>query len=175
MKKIGKIKTLAFAALAVVAVAAPVAVAQNAGQADGQQKQRGERGFGRGEGRDGHGGRGHGGFGFRGINLTDEQKTRLQAIRQSFGERTKSLHEQLRANRRELRQAEQGATFNEALATQKLTESAAIEAKLMGERFRMRQETMSVLTAEQKQQLEQQRGQRKGRRGERRGNGDTTL
>ena len=174
MKRLGKVKTLAFAALATVAVAAPVAIAQNAGQGEGQKKQRGERGFGRGEGRRGHGGFGHRGFGFRGVTLTDEQKTRLQQIRQSFGERTKSLHEQLRAKRQELRQAGQGSTFNEALAAQKLTEAAAIEAKLMGERFRLRQESLSVLTAEQKQQVEQQREQHKGRRGERR-KGNATL
>jgi Spy/CpxP family protein refolding chaperone len=73
-----------------------------------------------------------------------------------------------------LRQAEQGSTFNEALAAQKLTEAASLEARLMGERFRMRQESLSVLTAEQKQQLEQRREQFKGRRGERR-KGNVTL
>ena len=48
----------------------------------------------------------------------------------------------------------------------------------MGERFRLRQETLAVLTAEQRTQLEQRRAQReqrreerKNRRGERRGRG----
>jgi Spy/CpxP family protein refolding chaperone len=172
MKRLGKIKTLAFAATAAVAVAVPVAVAQTAAQ-EGQRRPRAEgRGFGKGEGRGGHrrGGFGGGDFGgFRGVELTAEQKARLQQIRQSFGERTKSLHEQLRAKRQELRQAEQGTTFNEALATQKLTEAAAIEAKLMGERFRLRQESLSVLTAEQRQQIEQRRQEREQRRPPRRG------
>ena len=166
MKRLGKIKTMAFASLAAVAAAAPVALAQTAGQ-EGRQRPRAEgrgKGFGRGEGR------GHRGFGgFQGVELTEDQKARLQQIRQSFGERTQSLREQLRAKRQELRQAEQGATFNEALAAQKLSEAAAIEARLMGERFRMRQESLSVLTAEQRQQMEQRRQQFEQRRQQRRG------
>ena len=173
MKRLGKIKTLAFASLATVAVGVPVALAQTTGQ-EGRQRPRAEgRGFGKGEGRGGHRGGGfgrRGDFGgFHGVELTDEQKTRMKQIHQSFGERTKSLHEQLRAKRQELRQAEQGTTFNEAFAAQKLTEAAAIEAKLMGERFRMRQESLSVLTAEQRQQIEQRKQQREQRRQQRRG------
>ena len=185
MKRLGKIKTLAFASLATVAVAVPVAIAQTAGQ-EGQQRPHAEgRGFGKGEGRGGRrGGFGRGGgFGeFRGVELTEDQKTRLRQIHQSFGERTKSLHEQLRAKRQELRQAEQGTTFNEAFAAQKLTEAASIEAKLMAERFRLRQESLAVLTAEQRQQIEQRRQEReqrreqfRGRRGGERRPGGVTL
>ena len=65
--------------------------------------------------------------------------------------------------------AESGVAFNEALATQKLTEAASIEAKLMGEQFRLRQEMLSILTPEQKTQMEQQREQFKGHHGEGRG------
>jgi len=178
MNRFGKIKTLAAGSLAALALAAPLAIAQTgANGQDGQQTPRAERrGFGKRGGGDHRGGRG--GFGFRGIELTEDQKTRIGQLHQSFGERTKGLHEQLRAKRAELRQAEQGTSFNEALAAQKLTEAAAIEAKLMGERFRLRQESLSVLTAEQRAQLEQQRAQqeqrraeRKNRRGERRGRG----
>ena len=176
MKRLGKIKTLAFASLATVAVGVPVTLAQTAPQ-EGQQSPRAEgRGKGMGEGHGGgrRGGRGgfgrRGGFGgFHGVELTEEQKTRLRQIHQSFGERTKPLHEQLRAKRQELRQAEQGATFNESLAAQKLTEAAAIEARLMGERFRLHQESLSVLTAEQKAQIEQRKQQREQRRQQRRG------
>lgn len=172
MKKLGKIKTLAFASLVTVAVAVPVAIAQTTGQ-EGRQRPHAEgHGKGKGEGR-GHRGGGferRGGFGgFHGVELTDEQKTRLQQIRQSFGERTRGLREQLRAKRQELRQAEQGTTFNEALTAQKLTEAAAVEAKLMGEGFRLRQESLAVLTAEQRQQIEQRRQEREQRRQQRRG------
>jgi len=65
-----------------------------------------------------------------------------------------------------LRQANEGGTFNEALATQKLTEIAPLVAKLMGVEARQHQEMLSVLTAEQKAQLEQARAQFKTRRSE---------
>ena len=78
----------------------------------------------------------------------------------------KPLLDQLRAKRQELRQANEGGTFNEALATQKLTEIAPLEAKLMGEEHRLHEQMLSVLTAEQKAQLEQSRAQFKTRRGE---------
>jgi Spy/CpxP family protein refolding chaperone len=70
-----------------------------------------------------------------------------------------------------LRQASEGGTFNEALATQKLTETAGLQAKLMGERFKLHQEMLTVLTAEQKTQLEQMKAQFKTHRGGRRGQG----
>jgi Spy/CpxP family protein refolding chaperone len=45
---------------------------------------------------------------------------------------------------------------------------ASLEAKLMGQRSKLHQEMLSVLTAEQKAQLEQAKAQFKTRRGERR-------
>jgi protein CpxP len=174
MKKLGRIQTFAVAGLSALALAVPVAMAQTAGGEQGQQKQEGKRGGRHGKGgefggRHGRGGRGghFGGGAFRGVELTDEQKTRMQQLRQSFGERTKSLREQLRAKRQELRQAESGATFNESLAQQKLTESAALQARLMAEEFRMRQESLAILTPEQRTQLEQRKQQRQERREQR--------
>jgi protein CpxP len=179
MKKLGRIQTFAVAGLSALALATPLALAQTAGAGQGEQgQQQGERGNRRGKrhGKGGEfGGRGGGHFGgrmFRGVELTDEQKTRLQQLQQGFGERTKSLREQLHAKRQELRQAESGGTFNEALATQKLTESAGLQARLMAEQFRLRQESLSVLTPEQKTQLEQRRQQHEQRRGQRKAGRD---
>lgn len=180
MKITEKIKTLTIASLSAVALAAPIAYAQStATPQDNKQITRGEghgghrngggdqeRGEGWGRGERGERG-GMRGMMFRGINLTDEQKTKMQSISQSFRERTQSLHQEVRAKRQELRQASEGNTFNESLATQKLTESAGLQAKLMGEEFMMRQEMLSVLTAEQKAQLEQKRAEFKAKRGER--------
>jgi protein CpxP len=175
MKKLGKLKTLTIASLSAVALAAPIAFAQSTSTSqEGQQMTRGEghgKGWGHQEGRGGRGGRGGWGKGggmrgmmFGGITLTDDQKAKMKQIGESFRERTKSLHEQLRAKRQELRQASEGGTFNETLATQKLQESASLKAKLMGEQFRMRQEMLSVLTPEQKTQLEQKRAEFKAKR-----------
>jgi len=166
-----RFKTLAIATLSAIALAASIAVAQtvSTGQDSNAQGARKEWGRGgRGEGK-GHGWRGmHGDGAFRQLNLTDDQKAKMKTIRESFAERNKPLRQELQAKRQELRQANEGGTFNEALATQKLTEMASLEAKLMGERSKLHQEILSVLTAEQKAQLEQSRAQFKTRRGERR-------
>jgi protein CpxP len=184
MKKLGKIKTLTIASLSAVALAAPIAYAQTTSTNQGTQQTSSDKGRGEGQGkgwgdRDGHskgegrewrgdreGRGGMRGMMFRGVDLTDDQKAKMKQIGESFRERTQSLHQALRAKRQELRQASEGGTFNEALATQKLQESASLEAKLMGEQFRMRQEMLSVLTPEQKTQLEQKRAEFKAKHAE---------
>ena len=163
-----RFKTLAIASLSAIALTASIAVAQTVttGQGTTQGTQTEKRGGFRGEhGKHGWGGNRDGGF-FKQLNLTEDQKTRMKQIRESFAQQNKPLRDQLQAKRQELRQASEGGTFNEALATQKLTEMASLEAKEMGERFKLRQEMFSVLTAEQKAQLEQSRAQFKTRRGE---------
>ena len=175
MKKLGKIKTLTIASLSAVALAAPIAFAQSTTTTQDNQQVTGERrgGHGWGKGGDRKGGEGRGfrggrggmrGMMFRGITLTDDQKAKMKEISQSFRTRTQSLHEQLRAKRQELRQAGEGGTFNEGLATQKLQESASLQAKLMGEQFKMRQEMLAILTTEQKAQIEQKRAEFKAKR-----------
>jgi periplasmic protein CpxP/Spy len=171
MKKLGKMQKLAIASLSAIALVASMAMAQTVQTDQGNQKPRGEW-QGRGE-RGEHGKRGgrgwggmHGAF-FKQLNLTDDQKAKMKEIRESFNERNKPLREQLRAKRQELHQASEGATFNEALATQKLTEMAGLQAKLMGQEFSLRQEMLTVLTPEQKTQLEQAKAQFKANRAER--------
>jgi protein CpxP len=171
MKKT-RLKTLAIATLSAIALTTSIAVAQTVTTGQDNNAQGARKGWhrgSRGEGK-GHGWRGmHGGGAFRQLNLTDDQKAKMKTIRESFAERNKPLRQELQAKRQELRQANEGGTFNEALATQKLTEMASLEAKLMGERFKLHQESLSVLTAEQKAQLEQSKAQFKGRRGMRKG------
>jgi len=166
---IGRFKTLAIASLSAIALAASIAVAQTVTTDQGAQQ--GQH-MGRHGGRDGHkgwGGMREGGF-FRQLNLTDDQKAKMKQIRESFAQTNKPLRDQLRAKHQELRQASEGGTFNEALATQKLTEIAPLEAKLMASQHNLHQEMLSVLTAEQKAQLEQSRAQFKARRGQMRKN-----
>jgi Spy/CpxP family protein refolding chaperone len=162
----GRIKTLAIATLSAIALAASIAVAQSVTTDQGTQQgtrmdRRGARGEHKGHG---WGGMRDGGF-FRQLNLTEDQKTKLKQIRENFAQTNKPLRDQLRAKRQELRHASEGGTFNEALATQKLTEIAPLEAKLMGEQHKLHQEMLSVLTTEQKAQLEQSKAQFKARRG----------
>lgn len=166
MKKLGKVKLLAIASLSAVVLVASIAVAQSVktDRANGQSPRREWHGGGMKRGF-------HGDGIFARLNLTDDQKAKIKQFRESFASTNKPLLEQLRAKRHELRQASEGGTFNEALATQKLTDMAGLEAKLMGERFKLRQEMESVLTAEQKAQLEQLKAQFKDHRGGRRGPG----
>src|SRR5207237_7959327 len=165
MKKLGKVKMLAIASLSAVALVASIAVAQSVKTDRGSGPRRQWRGDGMKRGF-------HGGGAFLNrLNLTDDQKAKMKQIRESFAERNKPLLEQLRAKRQELRQASEGGTFNEALATQKLTEMAGLQAKLRGERFKLHQDMQSVLTAEQKAQLDQLKAQFKTRHDERRGAG----
>lgn len=181
MKKLGKIWIFVIASIAIVALAIPIALAQSSttttttdkgqGKKEWRGGREGKRGFHRG-GRRGHG------FGMRGmmakqLNLTDAQKAQMKQVGESFRERTKSLREELKTKHNELRAANEGSTFNEALAAQKLTEIAGLKAKLMGESFKLKQEMLSVLTPEQKTKMETlraemkaKRAQFKGKRGE---------
>ena len=107
------------------------------------------------------------GAAFRNLDLTDAQKAQMKSIRQSHSQSMRPLAEQMRAKRKEIREASAGGTVNEALVAQKLSEIAPLEAKLMSERSRIHQEMLSVLTAEQKAKLEQQREQRRSKWAER--------
>lgn len=178
MKKLGKIKTLTIASLSAIALATPIVLAQTGSneQNSTPRAERGQDGHGKGWGHRGdRGGRGRrGAFGkgmrggmFRGIELTEDQKARMKQIHESFNARTQSMRQELRAKRQELHQASEGGSFNEALATQKLQETASLQAKLMGERFKLQQEMQSVLTAEQKAQIEQKRAEMKAKRAQR--------
>jgi Spy/CpxP family protein refolding chaperone len=163
----GRFKTFAIAIISAIAFAASIDVAQTVTTNQGTERHAG-RGGHKGEG---WGGMREGGF-FKQLNLTEDQKAKIKQIRETFAQTNKPLHDQLRAKRQELRQASEGGTFNEALATQKLTEIAPLEAKLMASEHNLHQEMLSVLTAEQKAQLEQSRAQFKGRRGGMRRNDD---
>lgn len=164
MKTMNKVYVLAVTALLAVTLAVPAILAQSSGS---QEPEAGKKAFGKRHGRDGRGGRGMRGGMFRGLNLTDAQKAQMNQLRQSHRERTQPLRQELRAKMQQLRQANQGGTFNEALAAQTLAETAGLRAKLMGEQFRLRQEMTALLTPEQKTQIEQRRERFKNRRGER--------
>ena len=152
MKKPGSFAVLFVMALALSAAAV---FAQSPASSSGTDAAKHMR---RGEHR-GHGDhqRGMGGFEFRQLNLTDSQKAAMKQVRENHQATISSLRDQMGSKRTELREAEKGGNFNEALATQKLTEMAPLQAKLMAERLAMRQEAMNILTPEQKAQLGQKR------------------
>jgi Spy/CpxP family protein refolding chaperone len=102
----------------------------------------------------GPGGPGRDGLGplARDLNLTDEQKTQIKAITDSFAESTKSLHEQMRA----LHEKEGDLfteTFNEANVRAAAEARAKIDVELQVAHAKMMSQIGAVLTTEQKTQL----------------------
>lgn len=174
MKLNHTLQSLATVGIISLALAAPLAFGQGVstqqgdpatkGNREGGHERHGERG---GRGGEGFGHRGMGGM-FHAIDLTDAQKAQAKQIHESHQASIKAMLEQVRAKHLELRQAEEGGAFNEALATQKLTEIAGIRARLMNEEFQIRQQMMGLLTPEQKAKLDQLRNEWKTKRAERR-------
>lgn len=160
MNKLNRFQAIAIAFVMAIAVAVPVALAQSANDdASGKQHKR----FGH------HGRRGgFGMMGFRNLDLTDAQKAQLKQIHENHRQSIAPLTQEIRAKRQEIRQASEGGAVDEALVAQKLKEIAPLEAKLMSERARIHQESLSVLTPDQKAKLEQMREQFKSKRSERR-------
>lgn len=166
MKKLGKFKLPVIISLSAIVLVGSIAVAQSVKTRKGGGE---DRGAWRGRGGHGHGGEMDGMF-LHKLNLTDDQKAKLKQMHESFAATNKPLLDQLKARREELRQVNEGGTFDEALATQKLTEMAGLQAKVMGAKFSLHQQMLSVLTPEQKSQFDQMKAQFKSRHDERREN-----
>lgn len=170
MKKITKFHVTALSALLAIALAIPLALAQTPTDQSGSQTQGGQGEHGRRHWRHGRGMA----MVFHKLNLTDAQKEQMKQIRQNYRQSTQPLRQELFAKMKGLRPS-QGGTFNEAQATQTLTETAALRAKLMGQRFKEHQEMLAVLTPEQKAQLQQMREQFKAKREARRAQQQTQV
>src|SRR5689334_21644733 len=162
MKQLSRLKKMAIAGAMACALAAPVVMAQSTteGTKTGRHGHFGHRG-GRGD---------FGMMGFRQLDLTDAQKAQLVQIHENHRKALAPVMEQIRAKRQEMRAAGEDGTVNEAVIAQKLAEIAPLEAKVVAERARVRQESLAVLTADQKAKLDQMREQAKTRWAERRAN-----
>lgn len=128
----------------------------------------------------GPGGRGPGGPGFHGgpprdglgpiardLNLTDAQKAEIKKITTAFEESTKSLRDQLEAQRPDGPPdfLKDGA-FDEAAVRAAAQARANVHVELEVARARMMSQIFNVLTAEQKAQLEAKRAEHEQRRKE---------
>lgn len=162
MKKTSRIATALLLASGLSVAAAPAAFAES-GQCVGMKHsamiKKGHHGH-----HGAHGGHFHGGPGFfKGLDLTEEQKDQLAAIRQELEPQRKHFQEigKLRRQQHELVRAE---TFD-AGKMQKLVEQ---ETKLIAEqRLQLAQtqhKMFQVLTEEQRQQLDERREQRREKR-----------
>lgn len=101
----------------------------------------------------------------RELNLSDDQKTQIKKITDSFEESTKALHEQLRTLHESAPDPLSG-TFDEAAVRAAAEARAKIEVELEVAHARMMSQVLSVLTPEQKAQLAAKHQQMEQRRRE---------
>ena len=112
----------------------------------------GPEGFGPGgPGRRGGPREGFGPFG-RDLNLSDDQRTAIQKIGESFRESDRALLEQMRTLHESQRELMNGE-FNEAAVRAAAEARAKIQVELEVSHARMMSQMVGVLTAEQKAQL----------------------
>jgi Spy/CpxP family protein refolding chaperone len=104
---------------------------------------------------------------FAQLNLSDEQKTRIQGIFQKHREAEQATMEQARQARAALRQAIFASSTPDAAQVEQLTNQLAdLEGQLLKARTAMDVEVASVLTDAQRQKMAAmpERGPRRGRR-----------
>lgn len=150
MKKI----IVAILAVAVVWIGAFIAFAQTT---DGTSEKR----WGKG----GHhrGGKMHrGGMMFRGLDLTDEQKAQLKAMREASKPTVQPLMEAMKANRQKFAEAKKNGADEAQLAAIR-EEAAPIREQLKAHREASMTQMMTILTEEQKAKLAEMKEKRKSR------------
>lgn len=102
------------------------------------------------------------------LNLSADQKTRVEAIFEKHREADQPLFEQLRTANESLRSAIFGSASPEAGQIEDLTNQIAeLEAKALRARIATQVELASVLTPEQRQKMLEMRPPTAGRRGPR--------
>lgn len=88
----------------------------------------------------------------RELNLTDDQRTRIQTIQQSFQQGNQALHEQMRALA-EGQGDPMSGEFNEAAVRSAAEARAKIQVEMEVSHARMMSQMFGVLTPEQRAQL----------------------
>ncbi|HMO81513.1 MAG TPA: Spy/CpxP family protein refolding chaperone [Pyrinomonadaceae bacterium] len=122
-----------------------------------------------------------GGMMFRGLDLTDAQKEQIKAFREASKPALQPLMEAMKINRQNLREA-RANNADEATVNALLAERRQFSVQMRAFRQSMHQQTLAILTDEQKaklQEMKQKRTERfqnrgQGRRGGK-GNGETQL
>jgi Spy/CpxP family protein refolding chaperone len=94
----------------------------------------------------------------RDLNLTDDQKSQIKKIRDSFAESTKSLHDQLKALHENEADPFSGS-FDEAAVRAAAEARAKIDVELTVAHAKMMSQIAGVLTTDQKAQLAAKRAQ----------------
>jgi protein CpxP len=118
------------------------------------------------KGRHHFGKRGGHGMMFRGIDLTDEQKSQMKAIREANKAQFAPIREAMKANRQKMQEATANGAFDEATVTMLANEQAGLMAKMTVERARIKSQTFALLTSDQKAKLVEMKANWKEHKGE---------
>lgn len=118
-------------------------------------------------GKRGHFGKGGGGMMFRGLDLTEEQKTQMKAIRQASKETMKPIREQMKANRQKLQTLSESGTFDEAQVQAIAAQQGTLSAQMIVEREKVKSQIFNLLTPEQKTKAAEMKAQFQQKRQER--------
>lgn len=86
----------------------------------------------------------------RGLDLTDEQKSKVKELRDAHQQAVAPLHEAMKANREKLSAATANGAFDEAAVTAIANEHGSIAAQMMVAREKMKSQVYALLTDEQK-------------------------
>ena len=157
MKKI----ITAILAIVLVAIGAMFIFAQTA------DKPEGKRGFGK---RGHFGKRGGQGMMFRGLELTDEQKSQMKQIRQTSKETVKPIREQMKANRQKLAELSANGDFDQAQVQALAAQQGNLMTQMIVEREKIKSQIFNILTPEQKTKAAEMKAQFKQKMQERRQN-----
>ncbi len=112
-----------------------------------RQGMRGKRG------KRGHRGDMMGGRMFRHLDLTDAQKTQMQAITKTSRESSKLVREQVQANRQQLSALSENGNFNESQISALAKKQGDLHAQMIVQRQKTKAQMFAVLTADQKAKL----------------------
>jgi Spy/CpxP family protein refolding chaperone len=119
----------------------------------------------------GQGGKGKGmdreggpmGIPFKGIHLTEAQKTQVASVLMKYREEQKTLVDKMIAARENVFEAVHASEFNEAAVRQASRELASAGEEFAVLKARISSEIRPILTAEQIQQIEDQKAEKKER------------
>lgn len=98
----------------------------------------------------GHGHFGKAGMFLRGLDLTEEQRTKIKEIFEASKATVEPLMEQSRANRAKLQALGVDGSFDQAQVEAIAAEQSSIGAKMIVERERAKAQTFAILNEEQK-------------------------
>ena len=149
-EKIMKKIIIAIIALAVLATGVMFAVAQRSGDDK-------KGGWG------GRGGHHRGGMMLRGLDLTDEQKAKVEEIMEAEKTKVQPVFAALKANREKLHDLTANGAFDEAQVTALAGEQGDLSAQLIVEKERVKSQIFAILTDEQKAQAAEMRAKMKDR------------